>query len=92
MVLPFRVTMLYSGPSPLTEIVLPSTLLLSIPIPGSLASDSAKFPSGNLPISSAVMISVTPTLFLLISSASISACFTPVTITSSTSTSADSSA
>ena len=90
--LPFRVTKLNSGPKPRTATLSPSTLLLSIPTPAILASDSAKFPSGNLPKSSAVIASITPTLLLLISMASFRLDLIPFTTTSSTSDSDASSA
>ena len=60
MVLPFKVTMLKPGPRPRTVILLPSPLLLSIETPVILCNDSAKFVSGNLPISSADIASTTP--------------------------------
>ena len=82
---PFKVTILYCAPIPLTETSLPSILLLSIAIPEIRANASAIFPSGNLPTSSAVIISVTPTLFLLISIASIRLLLIPVVTISSTS-------
>jgi hypothetical protein len=65
-------------------------LLLSIAIPETLAKASAIFPSGNLPTSSAVIISVTPMLFLFISIASTKLDFMPVTTISSTSSSSES--
>jgi len=82
------VTKFSSGPKPLTATLSPSTLLLSIPIPTTLANDSAKLLSGNLPKSSAVMASTTPTLFRLMSIALIKLFLIPVTTTSSTSSSA----
>ena len=85
--LPFKVTRLNSGPNPRTDTLVPSLLLLSVVTPTILASDSAKLPSGNLPISSAVIASTTPTFFLLISIASLRLCLIPVTTTSSTSSS-----
>ena len=81
--LPFKVTKLNSGPNPRTATLSPSTLLLSIPTPTTLASDSAKFPSGNLPKSSAVIASTTPTLLLLIAIASFRLALMPTTTTSS---------
>ena len=52
--------------------------------PTILDKDSAKLPSGNLPISSAVIASTTPTFFLLISIAFFKLDLIPVTTTSST--------
>jgi hypothetical protein len=83
------VTKLSSGPKPRTATLSPSTLLLSIPIPTTLASDSAKLPSGNLPKSSAVIASTIPTLFLLIPIAVSKLLLIPVTTTSSTPSSSD---
>ena len=83
--LPFKVTRLNSGPKPLTEIFVPSSLLLSVVTPTNLAKDSARFPSGNFPISSAEIASTTPTLFRLISIASLRLDLIPVVTTSSTS-------
>ena len=89
-VLPFKVTRLNSGPKPRTVTFVPSSLLLSVVTPTSLESASAKFPSGNLPKSSAVSASTTPTFFLLISIASFRLDLIPVTTTSSTSSSSES--
>ena len=90
--LPFKVTRLSSGPKPLTATPAPSRLLLSIPTPETLARDSAKLPSGNLPKSSAVIASITPTLFLLMSIALIKLLLIPVVTISSTSVFSASSA
>ena len=87
MVLPFKVTILNSGPNPLTETLVPSSFDLSVVTPTNLDKASAKLPSGNLPKSSAVSASTTPTLFLLISIASLRLDLIPVTTTSSTSSS-----
>jgi hypothetical protein len=85
--LPFSVTKLNSGPKPLTIICWPSTLLLIMLTPDTLPSASAKFSSGNLPISSALNASDIPTLLLLISIASNRLFLIPVTTISSTSSS-----
>ena len=82
--LPFKVTRLNSGPRPRTATLDPSTFDLSIATPTILDKDSAKLPSGNLPISSAVIASTTPTFFLLISIAFFKLDLIPVTTTSST--------
>ena len=82
--LPLSVTRLNSGPKPRTATLDPSTLDLSIATPTILESDSAKLPSGNLPISSAVIASTTPTFFLLMSIAFFKLDLIPVTTTSST--------
>ena len=88
---PLSVTRLNSGPKPRTATFEPSTFDLSIATPTSLDRDSAKFPSGNLPISSAVIASTTPTFLRLMSIASIRLDLMPVVTTSSTSSSSDSS-
>ena len=83
--LPFRVTKLNSGPKPLTVTEVLSPLSLLVVIPTNLDRASAIFLSANLPISSAVIASTTPTLSLLIEIASIKLDLMPVVITSSTS-------
>ena len=74
MLLPFKVTRLYSGPKPRTVTLEPSPLNLSIDTPEILANDSAKLVSGYLPISSAVIASTTPSAFLFLSSALFKLC------------------
>ena len=86
-VLPLRVTKLNSGPKPRTLTVVPSSLLLSVVTPTILDKASARFPSGNLPRSSAVIASTIPTFFLLISIASLRLDLIPVVTTSSISSS-----
>ena len=83
--LPFKVTKLNSGPSPLTVTDVLSPLSLLVVTPTSLDNASAIFRSANLPISSEVIASTTPTLLRLISIASIKLDLIPVVITSSTS-------
>ena len=89
--LPLRVTKLNSGPRPLTVTEVLSPLSLLVVTPTNLDNASAIFLSANLPISSAVIASTTPTLSLLIEIASIKLDLIPVVTTSSTAESSDSS-
>ena len=57
---PFSSTMFRSGPTPRTVTCAPSPRLRSIDTPEMRCSDSARFVSGNLPISSATMPSTMP--------------------------------
>src|SRR5580704_3912332 len=57
---PFRVTRLNSGPKPRTVTREPSLFARSMVTPGMRWMDSARFVSGNLPMSSAVMASTIP--------------------------------
>ena len=90
--LPFRVTRLNSGPNPLIVTDVLSPLSLLVVTPTSRDNASAIFLSANLPISSAVMASTTPTFSLLIDIASIKLDLIPVVTTSSTSAFSSSSA
>ena len=90
--LPLRVTKLNSGPNPLIVTDVLSPLSLLVVTPTSLDSASAIFLSANLPISSAVIASTTPTFSLLIDIASIKLDLIPVVTTSSTSALSASSA
>ena len=64
---PLTVTRLYSGPKPRTVTWLPSPRCRSMDTPVMRCSDSARFWSGNLPISSAEIASTTPVAPRLIS-------------------------
>ena len=57
---PFKVTRLNSGPKPRTVTREPSLFIRSMVTPGMRWMDSARFVSGNLPMSSAVMASTIP--------------------------------
>ena len=83
--LPFNVTRLNSGPKPLIVTDVLSPLSLLVVTPTSLDKASAIFLSANLPMSSAVIASTTPTFSLLIEIASIKLDLIPVVTTSSTS-------
>ena len=58
---PLRVTRLNCGPKPRAVTCAPSPLRRSMEMPVIRCSDSARFVSGNLPMSSAVIASTTPT-------------------------------
>src|SRR5882724_7188626 len=62
---PFSVTRLKSGPKPRTVTREPSLFTRSMVTPGMRWMDSARFVSGNLPMSSAVMASTIPLEFRL---------------------------
>ena len=64
---PLSVTRLYSGPKPRTVTWLPSPRCRLIETPVTLCRDSARFVSGNLPISSDEIASATPAVSRLIS-------------------------
>ena len=78
-------TRLNSGPRPLTVTDVLSPLSLLVVTPTNLDKASAMFLSANLPISSDVMASTTPTFSLLIAIASIKLDLIPVVTISSTS-------
>ena len=79
--LPFRVTKLNSGPRPLMVTDVLSPLSLLVVTPTSLDNASAIFLSANLPMSSAVIASTTPTFSLFIEIASIKLDLIPVVTT-----------
>ena len=68
---------------PRTVIFEPSSLNRSIETPGIRANASARFCSGNLPISSALMASTTPVALRLTATAEVKLARMPVTTTSS---------
>ena len=66
---PFKRTREKSGPSPRIEMRRPSPLSRSIETPGRRCRDSARLASGNLPMSSALMVSCMSLARRLVSSA-----------------------
>ncbi|MNI36823.1 hypothetical protein D3C73_908890 [compost metagenome] len=67
--MPLMRTRVNSGPRPRTEMLRPSPASRVMTTPGMRCSDSARFRSGNLPMSSATMASTTPASPRLMSSA-----------------------
>jgi hypothetical protein len=57
---PFKVTRLKPAPKPRTVTWEPSSFTRSMATPGTRCIDSARLVSGNLPMSSAVIASITP--------------------------------
>ena len=82
---PFSVTRLKSGPKPRTVTRAPSPRSRSMDTPVMRCSDSARFVSGKLPMSSAVMASTTPKAFRLRSIEASRLARMPVTTISSSS-------